>query len=509
MQNQEMMKRTTYILLLFLGVSFSSCEKLLEIKPMNSMNAADALNTIGGAEATLIAAYSNLQTTSDYGRMNLAVPDLLADNAKVANAHANIYISHYQNTPGNHVNNWGTGYQVIRNANFVIDAVDDIPEVAAGDAYKKRLLKGEAYFLRGWQHFDVARVYSREPNHTVPGFNLGIVVMTRPFRYDGTNIGEIEAARNTVLETYQQIESDLITAFDLLNGNDAGNFPNRGNALAAKAMLARVYIYWERFDDAIEAATWVINNAPSYGIRIETGNYIDVFAKGTEAIFQLKYMEVDNLMNTSIQAYYHRSIITPPAPNDPGQWFLDRREGSGVGEMLFSVALYNSMDANDKRKGLMRKVRHNALANPEEGIWLYKFTGANGSFGLDNIPILRLSEMYLTRAEAYARKAVPNEALALADLNVIRNDRGLGNASESGQALRDLILHERRLEFIGEGHRFFDLKRQGMTITKSAEAVAAGRSALDWDDYRVVARIPPGEVGVDGTNPLMVQNPGH
>lgn len=498
-----------FIVIIALVFAFSSCEDILDIKPLNSITAADALNTLSGAEATLIAAYSNLQTTADYGRGNLAIPELLADNGKAAFAHTNIYISHYQNTPGNHVNNWSTGYQVIRNANFVIDAVDDIPEEADGDADKKRMLKGEAFFLRGWQHFDLARVYSREPNHLVPGFDLGVVIMTRPFRYDGTNIGEAEAPRSTVLETYQQIETDLNTAFDLLNGYDAPNFPNRGNALAAKAMLARLYIYWERFDDAIDAATWVIEQAPSYGIGIETGNYLDVFARGTEAIFQLRYMEVDNLQNTSIQAYYHRSVITPPDPDDPGQWYLDRREGSGVGEILFSLALYEAMDDNDKRKGLMKKVKHNALASPEEGIWIYKFTGANGAFGLDNIPILRLSEMYLTRAEAYARRANPNDALARSDLNVIRNARGLDDTTVGGQDLRDLILHERRLEFIGEGHRFFDLKRQGLPIYKSEEAMAAGLSLLEWDDYRVVARIPPAEVGEDGTNPFMIQNPGH
>lgn len=103
----------------------------------------------------------------------------------------------------------------------------------------------------------------------------------------------------------------------------------------------------------------------------------------------------------------------------------------------------------------------------------------------------------------------PQEDLALADLNLIRNARGLTDATETGQSLRDLILAERRIEFIGEGHRFFDLKRQGMQITKSVEAIDAGRSDLEWDDYRVVARIPPDEVGLEGTNPKMIQNPGH
>ncbi|MDX9929911.1 MAG: RagB/SusD family nutrient uptake outer membrane protein [Bacteroidales bacterium] len=503
------MKSNIISIVIMAGLLFSSCEKLLEIKPLNSINADDALNTLRGNEATLIAAYDNLQGSSNYGRMNLAVPELLADNGKVAFSHANVYINHYQNLPGSHVNNWSSGYLVIRNANFVIDAIDNVPEEAAGDADKKKLLKGEAYFLRGWQHFDIARVYSREPNHLVPGFNLGIPLMTKPFKYDGTNLGEIEIARSTVEDTYELIEDDLITAFELLEGNDAGNFPNRGNALAAKAILARVYIYWEKFDEAIEAATWVIDNAASYGISIETGNYNEVFDNNSESIFQLKFLEVDNLLASSIQAYYHRSIVTDPDPADPEGWYLDKKEGTGTGELLFSLDLYNSIDNNDKRKSLMRKVKHNYLASPEEGIWLYKFTGAGGQFGIDNIPIIRLAEMYFIRAEAYARKAEPQEDLALADLNLIRNARGLTDATETGQSLRDLILAERRIEFIGEGHRFFDLKRQGMQITKSVEAIDAGRSDLEWDDYRVVARIPPDEVGLEGTNPKMIQNPGH
>ena len=127
---------------------------------------------------------------------------------------------------------------------------------------------------------------------------------------------------------------------------------------------------------------------------------------------------------------------------------------------------------------------------------------------MDDIPILRLSEMYHIRIEANLRKATVDEAAAIVDLDIMRNARGLAVVGAvSGNALVDLAELERRKEFIGEGHRFFELKRTGKNITKSPENRAKGASDLTWDDYRVVARIPLTDAQPDGANPNLVQNP--
>ena len=96
-----------------------------------------------------------------------------------------------------------------------------------------------------------------------------------------------------------------------------------------------------------------------------------------------------------------------------------------------------------------------------------KFLGRSGQVNLDNIPVFRISELYLNRAEANYR--LGNTATALTDLNVIRTRAGLRAATGlTGDALLNEILRQRRLEFAFEGHRWFDLKRLGRDIVKAA-----------------------------------------
>ncbi len=115
-----------------------------------------------------------------------------------------------------------------------------------------------------------------------------------------------------------------------------------------------------------------------------------------------------------------------------------------------------------------------------------KFLGKNGTINLDNVPVIRISEMYLNRAEAYYR--LGKEADAIKDLNTIRTRAGLTEkAGLTGAALLDEIIRQRRLELAFEGHRFWDLKRLGRDIVKLP-------TNLPFTDYRVLPRIPISEI---------------
>jgi hypothetical protein len=132
-----------------------------------------------------------------------------------------------------------------------------------------------------------------------------------------------------------------------------------------------------------------------------------------------------------------------------------------------------------------------------------KWMGKNGSPNWDNTVVLRWPELYLNRAEA--RFQMNNEAGAWQDLNVIRTARITGftvpTTVLTGQALLNEILRQRMLEFAFEGHRFYDLKRYGLTITKSSPAVN-----LPATDFRLLPAIP--QSNIDG-NPNMKQNFGY
>jgi hypothetical protein len=129
-----------------------------------------------------------------------------------------------------------------------------------------------------------------------------------------------------------------------------------------------------------------------------------------------------------------------------------------------------------------------------------KWRGAKGQF-LENLPILRASELYLIRAEA--RFKTGNFAGARADLDALRSKRNLGPVASdlAGNDLFEKILQEKRVEFALEGHRFFDLKRNGLDIRKHRNL-----PVVPYADYRVLTNLPLGELQL---NYKLEQNPGY
>ena len=131
--------------------------------------------------------------------------------------------------------------------------------------------------------------------------------------------------------------------------------------------------------------------------------------------------------------------------------------------------------------------------------WTTKFNSWGGVFGLDNIPLIRVAEIHLNRAEAYAHLKEYTECRAAID--VLRKNRGLEETPVNNNELLDEVLTQRRIELAFEGHRFFDLKRLGKSISRPE-----GRVAIPYEDYRVVAPISITEQDV---NSKLVDNPGY
>lgn len=188
----------------------------------------------------------------------------------------------------------------------------------------------------------------------------------------------------------------------------------------------------------------------------------------------------------------------PQNPNDNTiqanyQQVLNGSTRVGFGDIVVSNNLLAIYETGDVRRSVMVNYTR---SDGEQVIQTNKFSGSKGSFGFDNVPLIRVSEMYLNRAEASARAG--NEVQARTDLNVIRNRAGLASIMPTGAALIDAILKERRLELAFEGHRFFDLTRLGKNIPK--ETIAE----IPFTDYRILAPLPLTEIDV---NKQLVQNP--
>ncbi len=374
---------------------------------------------------------------------------------------------------------WFLAYKVILGANLVIKNAEE------GLNQNTDQLIGENYFLRAMAEFDLLKFYAFPYTHGVD--NPGIIIKTNP-------TSPQEQERATVGQSYDQVVSDLLKGAELMNAN-------RGNEYASKeaawALLSRVYLYMEKNDLAIEYADKVINSS-RFSLATREA-YIDNFAntaQSPESIFIIKHIapQDDWGKNGSI-----------------GSMYYDDGNNAGWGEVFVSQTFLDLIQQHpeDVRNDLILITGKKKNGFPVR--YVLKFSGQDGIVNLASPQYLRLSEMYLNRAEAKAK--IGMDAEAIADVNTIRVRAGLsGNAlydasNLGGRSTLDIVLEERRLELAYEGHRSFDQFRNKRDMDRSYEGIhlLPGESTqiIPWDDKRNIFFIPDEELN---TNPDCVQN---
>ena len=476
-----------------------SCESMLQVEEKSTINLEVATATVRAQEAIILHCYHSLQTSDMYGRMMTIAPDLLGDQTYITSVNNATYLSLSNNVAGNHINNWTFSYDIIVKANIVISTIDEV-EMTGEDPNQRDWVKAEALFFRAFSHFDLARVYGFEPLRAVErSFLYSIPIMDRPFIYEG---GEIPAflfpPRNTVEEVYTFVENDLNMAFSLMENNPIDTqSPWRISKYAIKSLLARLYLYWEKYPQAIEAATYVINNS---GISLHNGLYRDVFSQSLETVFGLYYNITEALGDNALQIFTSR--VETGNRDELGR--ENPINGRGNGNVGISPNLVASFEEGDTRRALIRWV----LKGAEDVYWTDKYAGYGGFVGQDNIPIIRIPELYMIRAESYACLQAPNISAAINDVNALRISRNLSAIDPSpltAQDALDIVESECIKEFICEGHRFYDLKRKGHGFVKATNSGAPGANILPTD-YRLLARIPPSQIDINPN--LLPQNPG-
>lgn len=448
----------------------SSCESFLETEPRQSISNEVALEDLEGLEAAVVGLYDDFQETALYGRNNLVIPELLSDNIRIAQQNSNRLVNHSFNAEFSHADHWEENYAAINKSNNLIAFADAASGTTVSDVNR---IKGTAYFFRGLAYHDLIKAYGRNPNHLLEGFDLGVPLVLDPFQ--GLDESAFPA-RNTVAEVYDQIEDDLLEAISLLT--DEG-FPHFATQIAAKALLARVYLFEGRWEDAANMANEVINESP---VGLESGDdYIEIFRSSSESIFELFFTDVET---NALTVYY---VKTP--------------EGAGNGDGVLRDDMIEQYDAADKRAALLTS----AIQGPETVTFNLKFNSYNGTQFVDNIALLRISEMYLIRCEANFENSSSIGATPLEDLNTMRTRAGL---TELGSITLDDIMTERRIELAFEGHRFWDLTRRGMDVPKGKPGTidCGDECVIPYTDHRIVDSIFQGELDV---NDNLINNPGY
>lgn len=466
--------------------ALAGCKKdfLVEVPRLSQSNEL-SLSSYEGLKNATVGAYSLLCSQNWYGAGFVITSDLKGGNAKRGPLNSGRYVNEYlwNNNPSATSGLWDDGYSTIARANNVINTINGgFSEIGVSKSNLNQL-KGECYFLRALSHWDLVRMYAQPYIAGIGNPGVPVVLITE----NGY------PKRNTVGEVYTRVVADLDSARILLTtSNPRGTDRAWATSWAAKALLAKVYLYMGQWQKAADMATDVIANS---GLTLFTaakyttwdkGGYWGSGGAGSEIIFQ-----VDGSQLNTDQGFWEAiSYMVSPV---------------GYGDIATSNDLLSLYEAGDVRELLFV----NPASFPSD-YWTLKYPGRLGSTPpLDfNTPVLRLAEMYLIRAEALLNGATRAGVTALSDYNAIRTQRGL-TAAAVAPTLAD-IYKERRRELCFEGNELFDLSRTQRSLTrvdfngslnKNVPYVVSGTPV---QNYLWAMPIPQAEVDA---NSNMVQNP--
>lgn len=439
----------------FITLFFVGCDDNLDIKPEQAISADVAISTPANIHKILINAYGVARSSSSYGGGIALASELLANDGDIYWNGTYVQPGEYNEkavlTDNSYVANiWLNAYDISNQTNIVLDNLAVIT-----DAADKDVTEGEAKFLRGLAYFDLARLFAKPYVSGSANTQLGVPIVLKGV----LDPSQIEfPKRNTLEEVYTQVIADLNDAYTLL--------PETNDIFATKysaaALLARVYLQKGDYANARTMANIVINDS---GAAL-TATFAQAF---------------NNLENSNEDLFAWQVTSQDVSSNYFNVFWAGEDFGGRVGNPDIDIEtqhwdIYD--DANDQRANFFYEADYWCTTK-----WQNQFA---------NIPLLRLSEMYLIRAESNSRLGTTIGLSPLDDINLVRE--------RSGATLflfvdLDTILMERKRELSFEGFALFDAKRLKQNI-----------GSLPYDANNLILPIPRREMDV---NPNLVQNDGY
>ncbi|WP_192901740.1 RagB/SusD family nutrient uptake outer membrane protein [Psychroflexus aestuariivivens] len=402
---------------------------------------------------------------------------IFTDNCKIGTnngGQALNLLNQILNTQTNSAGIWNNRYQVANRANRILAASEiisyDVNDQSQVNQFENII--GQAYALRAFSHFEILTYYGED---LLDPTSLGIVYQTEVNQ-------EGQPLRLTMGESIQAILDDLDLAESLVSNNQTNK------SLVTQDFItfvrARLALYTGDYPEAQARATDIINN---YTLANQT-QYQAMFS-GTDRTEVIFAYEARQGFNRNIANLW---IFTGTGGNFVGMSNELFDELAAAGDVRFAVNFNPDSD----------------LGAGEIGI--NKYPGSGGQF-INDFKVMRASEAYLIRAEAYARQ---NELiLAADDVQAVKNARSGSSApsaayTSANEALR-AILSERRLELCFEGHRYIDIKRYRLDLNEGLERDPRDCEGnipcnIPVNDRRWTFPIPQGELNA---NTNIQQNP--
>lgn len=432
--------------------TLSSCKKFLEEDPKSLVSTSNFYKTQDDAIAAVNAIYGYLNSTSTGSTAGvyhstfwviagLASDEMLNNQLGAPDLDQLATFSHSAQSSAL-LETWQMHYKAITVANV---AIERIPGISMDATLRTRLVN-EAKFLRGLMYFDLVRLFGDVP------------LLTR-------EVEDLKPARAAATAVYDLIISDLMAAEALPADYPVNNGKGRATSGAAKSVLAKVYLTKKEYQKAADKALEVINSN-RYALW---DDFADVFKlssrNGKEAIFSVGFGDGGGAISFWEVGQFNVRLL-PRELSDEG---VENAQGWQIPTMN----LYNEYDVNDRRRAVTFVTEVHQAGGSVTTIrpYIQKYWDrvgepkANGS--ANDYPVIRYADVLLIYAEA--ANEVNNSAAAHEYINKVRKRARFNGttylnilpdyAGLSKDQFRTAVLKERRMEFVAEGQRWFDLAR--------------------------------------------------
>ena len=494
-----------------LAASLSSCvNDWLDVAPSDGTDADAALTSSSDLDAARTGMYKALKGNSSlvdyYGQQFFVYGDVHAgddyqyNNIGGSNRASFYYDMNYQTASefSSSISSsnvaWKSPYIVIGRANRIIAAAEggalsDAAEAKATiDQYA-----AEAKVLRALAHFDLVRIYGK-PYTEDQGASLGVPLVTEVLESNA------KPARSTVAEVYTQVVKDLTEAISS-NALATETKPGYVSVWGAKAILSRVYLNMGDYANALSVAEDIIKNS---GAALWTRD---------------QYFKAWDASTPNESEFLFRLNVAGSTDNNDLNGIGNLQQRDGYEEMVATKKFVDMLtsDPKDVRNDMFLP----ATAAKEVAIYgtnkvfLNKLRGQGGNLrNVTIVPIIRLSEVYLTAAECAFRNNDKTKAVEYLNDLVKNRTTTVASLATVDNITLERILIERRKELIGEGQRYFDALRNNETITRYTSEADKGwhkilskeAQSFNRDYFKAIAAIPQAEINA---NPNIKQNTGY
>lgn len=416
------------------GVITTSCDKFLEVESVGRTTMPNFFSDVPGLKAGLVGTYSQMYNyySNEFYKYpdvagNMVDLNLISDDVEMIDQFN--FTSNPEQELGPVGMIWRLILQTMANANNVLEYAPPLIEKFPNSKAEIELIQAQALFIRAINHFDLTRVYAQPYNYTPDASHLGVPVLLITPGPDDL------PSRATVKQVYDQIIKDLLDAEKLFGDTpfkDSYHISKR----AVQALLSRVYLYKGDWENAIVYATKVINET-----NLAFGeDYLSMYhglIPGKEAILRLDGTLKNKALGTKF--YSKDNPIAFPADT--------------------LISLFDK--ENDLRFSLFEK-KNETSTNFFTSKYTIKATFTPDTEHYDPF-ILRVSEMYLIRSEAYLKTdqlVNAEDDLKAIVARALQEEKSDVNLDYTGKdELFALIKKERVKELAFEGHNFFDIVR--------------------------------------------------